>query len=273
MLIKGFVGKNIDSVTRLVNDFLVGVGVIDVEVENHPYEYRFFIKYDKPNGKNVKIRYFAGEEFLTLVREIERFSEKVNVIDVKMVSYDRNDYEYWEDDCHTTEFLVIYEDNANELVKRPERIRGAEVFSGSNLAVLEKEIRFFMSKSKVSGISMKCSHGVYTVMAEYDTEKGRRLDIKAFGGEIKDIEPKINKFLPAVSAVDLITVGYKNYQSCIILYSEPDGRKIQAKYFTGSDTEKVKKELAQFVNSVDTVSIKLTSTADGPAFLVTYETD
>ena len=38
MLVKGFVGKNIESVTKLVNDFLLKVGVIDVDVENHPYE-------------------------------------------------------------------------------------------------------------------------------------------------------------------------------------------------------------------------------------------
>ncbi|MBR1592698.1 MAG: hypothetical protein IJ666_06790 [Ruminococcus sp.] len=272
MLIKGFVGKNIESITKLVNDFLVNVGVIDVDVENHPYEYRFFIKYDKPNGKNVKIRYFSGDDYLTLVRKVEKFGETVKVIDVKMISYDRNDYEYWEDDCHTTEFLVIYEDNNKRaVVKKVPHVHSVEVFTGKNLASLEKEIRFFMSKVKATDVEMHCRDGIYTVMVTYDNEKGRRMDIKVFGGAYADIEPKINKFLPAVGAVGISAAGYGNYQSCLILYTEPDGRRTKVKYFCGSNADEVKESLKEFIKTVDLVSVRISDSSEGCVFLAVYE--
>ena len=264
MLVKGFVGKNIESVTKLVNDFLLKVGVIDVDVENHPYEYRFFIKYDKPNGKNVKIKYFSGDDYLTLVRKVEKFGESVKIINVKMVSYDRNDYEYWEDDCHTTEFLVIYEDTRKAVVKKVPRVHSVEVFTGKNLASLEKEIRFFMSKVKTTDVQMHCHDGIYTVMVTHDSEKGRRMDIKVFGGSYVDIEPKINKFLPAVG-----TVG--NYQSCLRLYNEPDGRRVKVKYFCGNNIEEVKENLKEFIKTVELISVKMSDSSEGCVFLAVYE--
>ncbi|GEM_PF-3264258 len=271
MLVKGFVGKNIESVTKLVNDFLLKVGVIDVDVENHPYEYRFFIKYDKPNGKNVKIKYFSGDDYLTLVRKVEKFGESVKIINVKMVSYDRNDYEYWEDDCHTTEFLVIYEDTRKAVVKKVPRVHSVEVFTGKNLASLEKEIRFFMSKVKATDVQMHCHDGIYTVMVTHDSEKGRRMDIKVFGGSYTDIEPKINKFLPAVGTVGISAAGCGNYQSCLILYNEPDGRRVKVKYFCGNNIEEVKENLKEFIKTVELISVKMSDSSEGCVFLAVYE--
>ena len=110
-----------------------------------------------------------------------------------------------------------------------------------------------------------------TSKTDDDSEKGRRMDIKVFGGSYTDIEPKINKFLPAVGTVGISAAGCGNYQSCLILYNEPDGRRVKVKYFCGNNIEEVKENLKEFIKTVELISVKMSDSSEGCVFLAVYE--